>query len=119
MPGFQNLLVWQKAHLLTLEIYKISADFPAEERYGLTAQFRRSTASIATNIVEGHGRKGRVEYARFLSIANGSLKETKYHLILARDLRFLPASKFETLFGICEEIGRMLHSLKLKVRAQQ
>ncbi len=90
--------------------------FPIEERYGITSQLRRSASSVATNIVEGYARKGRLEYVRFLNISNGSLEETKYHLILARDLKYFPNLQFESLFSLCEEIGKMLHSLKSKIQ---
>ncbi len=114
--GFQNLLVWQKTHNLVLEIYKVTNQFPSEEKYGLTSQLRRSSSSIVTNIVEGYARKGKVEYLRYLTIANGSLEETKYHLLLARDLNYLSDLKFSGLLMLCEEIGRMICGFKNKIQ---
>ena len=86
MRGFRELKVWEKAHRLSLAIYKASSGFPKDELYGLTSQIRRSSVSIPTNIVEGCGRNGNAELARFLHIASGSASELEYHLLLARDL---------------------------------
>jgi four helix bundle protein len=85
---FQQLVVWQKAHALVLEIYKITADFPKAELFGITSQLRRSSISIAANIAEGFGKKGKPDKARFFNIAQGSLEETDYYLILVKDLGY-------------------------------
>ena len=90
MRDFRDLQVWQKAHRLVLEVYAATRSFPTDERYGLTAQVRRSAASVPTNIAEGCGRDGERDLARFISIAAGSASETEYHLLLARDLEYLP-----------------------------
>ena len=84
MRDFREIKVWEKAHLLTLEIYKATASFPTEERYGLTSQLRRSSASIAANIAEGFGRGGNAELARFFQIGMGSASEVEYHILLAK-----------------------------------
>ena len=81
-----ELKVWQKAHQLTLAVYQITAPFPREELYGLTSQLRRAAASIPANLAEGCGRNGDAEFARFCSIALGSVSELDYHLLPARDL---------------------------------
>lgn len=86
MKDFKDLKVWQKAHVLTLTLYRLTRIFPREELYGLTSQIRRCSASIAANIAEGCGRKGNAELHRFLQIAAGSASELDYHLLLARDL---------------------------------
>jgi four helix bundle protein len=86
MRDFRKLMVWQKAHQLTLGIYELTANFPRDEVYGLTSQVRRAAASIPANVAEGCGRDGDTELARFLRIAMGSANELEYHLILARDL---------------------------------
>lgn len=109
--GFENLEVWQYSHQLTLAIYRITKSFPVEERYGLISQLRRSASSVPTNIVEGRGRFTRKEFINFLYIARGSLEETKYHLILARDLEYLPHSDFEALMNKCKKVGRMINGL--------
>ncbi|MFH1440666.1 MAG: four helix bundle protein [Candidatus Omnitrophota bacterium] len=112
---FRDLIVWQKAHYLVLEIYKITNKFPSEERYGLVAQLRRSAVSIPTNIVEGFKRKSKKDYAHFINIAEGSLEETKYHIILANDLGYFKEIDFDNLNNICDEIGKMLYSLQRKL----
>ena len=113
---FKNIKVWQKAHNLVLEIYRITKEFPSSERYGLTSQLRRSASSIATNIVEGYKRKSDKEFAYFLNIANSSLEETKYHLLLACDLKYLPESKYDQLLLLAEEVGKMLFGFQRKLK---
>ena len=89
MKDFRQLKVWQKSHELTLVLYKLTASFPREETYGLTAQVRRAASSISANLAEGCGRNGDAELARFCSIASCSAIELEYHLLLARDLKFI------------------------------
>ncbi len=89
MRDFRQIRVWEKAHLLTLEIYRTTMCFPREELYGLSSQLRRASASIAANIAEGFGRGGNVELARFLQIGMGSAYEVEYHALLARDLGYI------------------------------
>ncbi|MFZ0863641.1 MAG: four helix bundle protein [Candidatus Sulfotelmatobacter sp.] len=81
MQDFRNLEVWDKAHTLTLDIYKTSKSFPREEMYGLTSQMRRASVSIGANIADGACRRGDVDFARFLPIAAGSASEVQYHLL--------------------------------------
>ena len=111
MEDFKNLRVWVKAHELTLAIYRESCNFPREEVYGLTCQLRRAAASIAANIAEGCGRRSDAEMKRFLQIARGSANEVEYHLLLARDLHFLPKDSFGSLEAKTLEVQRMLASL--------
>ena len=85
MRNYEDLHVWQKAHVLTLAIHKATKCFPSEERFGLTSQIRRSCASIGANLAEGCGRRSDGEMARFVHIAMGSGAELSYHLRLARD----------------------------------
>jgi four helix bundle protein len=89
MVNYRDLQVWEKAHKLTLALYRGTHDFPKEERFGLTNQIRRSSTSIAANLAEGCGRKSDGEMARFIQISMGSGAELSYHLLLARDLGFL------------------------------
>ena len=117
MRDFRQIRVWEKAHQLTLEIYKVTAHFPKEELYGLTSQLRRASASIAANIAEGFGRGGNVELARFLQIAIGSAYEVEYHILLAKDLGLITKEPNELLQDHIIEIKRMLAALLLKVRA--
>jgi four helix bundle protein len=112
---FTELKVWQRAHALVLEVYRISAGFPAEERFALTSQLRRAVTSVPANIAEGSRRKGQQEYSRFLNIAQGSAAEAEYLLILSRDLGYLSASAFDRLSADLDEVARMLHGLRSKV----
>ena len=109
---FRDLVVWKKSHALVLEIYKTTQAFPKEERFGLIAQIRKSASSIQTNIVEGQKRKSTKDYLHFLNIADGSLEETKYHLILSKDLGYLNDQQYLSLNESCDEIGRMLAGLQ-------
>lgn len=86
---FEDVVAWQKSHALVLEIYRVSAGFPKNETFGLTSQLRRSAVSVPANIAEGFKRQGKAEKARFLNIAEASLEEARYYLILARDLGYL------------------------------
>ncbi len=115
MQRFTELKVWQRSHALVLEIYRLSTKFPGEERFGLTSQFRRAAASIPTNIAEGSKRKGNQEYARFLNIAEGSLAETEYLMLLSRDLGYLKAETTEKPLAEISDVARMLHALREKV----
>jgi four helix bundle protein len=113
MQSFMNLKVWEKAHALTLDVYRSSKSFPRDELYGLTSQMRRSAASIGANIAEGSCRKGDCEFGRFLQIAMGSASELEYHLLLARDLEL----DYERLESEVIEVKRMLASFIQKLRA--
>lgn len=112
---FRDLNVWQKSHDLVLKVYQMTKDFPSDEKYGLVAQLRRSASSIPTNIVEGFKRKSKKDYAHFINVADTSLEETKYHILLAKDLGYLKSENFDSLMVSCDEIGRMLHGLHKKL----
>ncbi len=105
--SFQDLIVWQKAHEFVLSVYELTGTFPREELYGLTSQFRKGAVSVPANIAEGFKKKGRPDKARFMNIAQGSLEECRYYLILARDLGYAkPAPAFEQL----DDVSRLLGS---------
>ena len=111
MKNYRELVVWQKAHLMTLDVYGATRGFPKEELYGLTSQIRRSAASIGANIAEGSGRRSNNEICRFLQIARGSASETEYHLLLAHDLKLLSEEDFRRLSRQTDEVQRMLTAL--------
>jgi len=111
--SFQELLVWQKSHALVIEIYLISKNFPKDELYGLTNQLRRAAVSIPSNIAEGYGRYSIAEKVRFFNIAQGSLNEVKYYLILAKDLNY--ADK-EMASEKAEEISKILDAYIKKMK---
>ncbi len=108
MQDFKKLLVWQKAHALTLNIYHATEGFPKDELYGLTGQMRRSGASIPTNIAEGCGRSTNKELAQFCQIAMGSASELEYQLLLAHDLNLLNVTIYNRLNADVVEIKKML-----------
>jgi four helix bundle protein len=97
--------VWRKAHEFVLAIYSFTASFPRQETYGLTAQMRRAAVSTPANIAEGFRRRGRADKARFMNIAEGSLEESRYYLVLAHDLGYGDTAKLETAL---DEVSRML-----------
>ncbi len=103
---FSDLLVWKKAHQFVLAAYKLSVVFPEDERYGLRAQLRRAAVSIPANIAEGFKRRGRADKVRFMNMAQGSLEECRYYLVLAQDLHY--ASSTLSLRNQMDELSRML-----------
>jgi four helix bundle protein len=115
MQRFTDLKVWQRSHALVLAIYRATVSFPSDERFGITSQLRRAAVSVPSNIAEGSKRQGRLDYARFLNIAEGSLSEMQYLLMLARDLGHLSQDVAAPLLGEADEVARMLHTLRVKV----
>ena len=105
--NFHELLVWQKAHQFVLAVYKLTKSFPKEEIYGLTSQFRRAAISIPANIAEGFVKKSNIDKMRFYNIAQGSLNECQYYLILSKDLDY---GNEQVLFNLANEIGKLLNS---------
>jgi four helix bundle protein len=119
MKDFRQLKVWEKAHTVTVAVYRATATFPREELFGMTSQMRRCSASIAANIAEGCGRTGNGDFHRFLNIAAGSAVELEYFLLLARDLEFAPTTLYEELQAQVLAIQRMLASLLRKVDGER
>jgi four helix bundle protein len=105
--SFRDLIVWQKAHQFVLDVYKYSDLFPKKEMYSLTNQMRRSAISIPANIAEGFKKKGKADKSRYLNIAQGSLEETRYYLILANDLGY---GNSDALMEKIDEVSRILSS---------
>jgi four helix bundle protein len=118
MRNYRDLQVWSKAHLLTLELYRLSRVFPREEVYGVTSQLRRAAVSIGANLAEGCGRRTSSELARFVRIAMGSASELDYHLILCRDLGFLKDEDFQRSAEGLGEVRKMPASFLGKIEAQ-
>ena len=104
---FQDLIVWQKAHQFVLSVYSFTSTFPKVERYGLTSQLRRSAVSIPANIAEGFKKKGKADKVRYLNIAQGSLEESRYYLILASDLKYGVSSELLSQIG---EVSKLLEA---------
>ena len=111
IQSWHDLLVWQKAHAAVLEIYRITRSFPQDERFRLTDQLCRAAASVPTNIAEGKGRGSLAEFRQFLIIARGSIEETRYLLLLAKDLNLLSFETHALLEEYYTEISKMTNAL--------
>jgi four helix bundle protein len=105
--SFRDLLVWQKAHRFVLAIYEFTSHLPKQETYGLSIQMRRAAISIPANIAEGFRKRSRPDKARFMNMAEGSVEESRYYLILAQDLGYGETGE---LMASLEEISRLLYS---------
>ena len=111
--SFEDLVVWQKAHQYVLGVYRLTKDFPRTEVYGLTSQFRRAAVSIAANIAEGFRKRGQSDKLRFLNIAQGSLEESRYYLILTADLNYGEVTELRSLL---EEVSKLLESYSQAIK---
>ena len=111
--NFQDLIVWQRAHQFVLAVYRLSKSFPREELYGLTSQFRRAAVSVPANVAEGFKKRGRADKVRFMNIAEGSLEECRYYLILTEDLGYGSTAKLREQL---EEVSKLLGSYSAVVR---
>ncbi len=118
MQRFTDLRVWQRSHALVLNLYRLTDAFPSHERFGLVAQLRRAATSVPTNIAEGSKRRTSGDYARFLNIAEASLAETEYLLILSRDLEYCTVATSGPLLAEIDEGSRMLNALRSKVESE-
>jgi len=116
---FRDLIVWQRSMELSVAIYDLTRDFPREEIYGLTSQMRRASVSILSNIAEGHGRHSRSQLANFTAMAKGSCYELEAQLLLARELSYGAVEKLQRSQGLCNEVGRMLHSMLNKLHSRE
>jgi four helix bundle protein len=113
--GFRKLLVWQRSHQLVLFIYKMTATYPKAELFGLTSQIRRASVSVPANIAEGYASGGKGQFARFLKIAQGSLAEVEYYLVLSQDLNYITATHYKEIETLRGETGFLLHRLILSL----
>ncbi len=104
---FEELIVWQKTHCFVLLVYKITENFPRNEIYGLTSQFRRAAVSIAANIAEGYKKKDYKNKINFLNISHSSLEECRYSIILSKDLNY---QHEEELVNLANETGKLLNA---------
>lgn len=114
---FKDIVAWQKAHNLTIEIYRTSAHFPKEEQFGLTNQIRRASVSVASNIAEGFGRRTSADRVHFYDIARGSLHETQAQLLLAKDIGFLSEDSYAKIEEMSTECHKLLTGLINKTRS--
>jgi len=111
------LIVWQKAHQLTLDLYRVTKSFPRDEQYGLTSQIRRAAASVGANIAEGCGRGTARDFARFIQMALGSASELEYELLLASDLGLFPGTTYSQFEFAIVSVKRMLTGLARRLTA--
>jgi four helix bundle protein len=112
LASYRDLEVWQKAMRLIVLSYRCTRSFPADERFGLTAQIRRAAISVAANIAEGHERRHLGDYLRHISFARGSVAELETELLAAEDLRYARRCDLAPLYLLCDEISRMLTGLR-------
>ena len=115
--NYRDLIVWQKAMDFVCEIYRVSQSFPSDERFALTSQLRRAAVSIPANIAEGQGRTTKKEFANFLSIAHGSLREVETLVLLSERLAYLAAEPTRQSMDSAAEIGRLLNGLIKSLRS--
>ena len=116
MGDYRKLHVWERSHMLVLDVYGVAAAFPKHQLFGLTGQLRRSATSIPANIAEGCGRNSDGERARFMNIAMGSASELDYHLRLARDLGYLPPTQYGRMSMEVQGISKMLATFVNRLR---
>ena len=119
IKGYKKLKVWEKAHKLAMEIYRVSNKFPKEELYGLTSQIRRSAFSISLNIVEGHASISKKEFLNFLNISNRSLVETEYLLEIMKELNFISDAEYQRLDKMRCEVGIMLNAFTKSIKVSE
>ena len=116
ITSHRDLVVWQRAMDLVVEVYRLSARFPGDERFRLTSQITRAAASVPANIAEGHARSTAKEYSRFLAIAKGSLMETETFLMLAIRLGYVPDAHAGPSLAMVTQISKMLTRLRARLR---
>jgi len=115
IESHRELQVWQRAIQMSIAIYRLTASFPKQEIYGLTAQLRRAGISVPSNIAEGYGRGSKGEYKQFLSIAKGSNLEVQTQLLIAKELEFADAPRIEKVEALTIEIDKMLNAILKKL----
>src|ERR1700732_3610014 len=118
IKSYRELDVWNKAHELTLFVFKITETFPRSDLYGIVSQVRRSSSAVAANIAEGFGRGTTKEFLRVLQIARGELEETRYFMLLSRDLKKISPGEFARIDSECDSIGRLMNGLARSLRAR-
>jgi len=114
MHNLKELKIWHKAMELTTEVYRLTANFPKEEKYGLTSQIRRAAVSIPSNIAEGAGRNSNKEFVHFLAISNGSSYELQTQLLLCKNFKLIDTG-LELILDQIDQIQKMNYSLQLKL----
>ena len=108
--SFENLIVWQRAHQFVLQVYKSTQNYPQDERFGLSSQFRRAAVSITANIAEGYKKLSKADKLRFFNIAQGSLEECRNYVILSYDLGYSDKETDEMMRNSIEEVSKLLNA---------
>ena len=106
---FQNIIAWQKAHEFVLLVYKMTKAFPDYERFGLCSQFQRAAVSIPANIAEGYKKLSKADKLRFFNIAQGSLEECRYYVLLSKDLEYIKEDDYNMMNAAIEEVSKLLN----------
>ena len=117
--SFKDLLVWRKAHIFVLKVYEVSRSYPPEERFGLCSQFQRAAVSIPANIAEGYRKMGKADKLRFLNIAQGSLEECRYYIILSKDLNYINEKTYNELTKSIEDVSYLLNAYCKGITSKQ
>lgn len=117
--SFKDIIAWEKAHYFVLQVYKVTHNYPAEERYGLCSQFQRAAISIPANIAEGYRKLSKVDKLRFMNIAQGSLEECRYYILLSKDLDYITEDKYNELTRSIEEASRLLNAYSKGIMTRQ
>ena len=108
--SFKDIYAWQRAHAFVLFAYKVTKDFPQFERFGLCSQFQRAAVSIPANIAEGYRKDGMADKLRFLNIAQGSLEECRYYILLSYDLNYINLETYNDMNTSLEETSKLLNA---------
>jgi len=116
LRSYKDLKVWQKSYQLSLLVYEVTSEFPKSELYGLVSQMRRAAIAIPSNIAEGYARQYSKEYIQFLSVAYSSASELETQILLAHDLGFLKEEDFKKVYGLQQEVAKMLYRLMESLR---
>jgi len=116
LKSYRELEAWQKGHELTLMVFRMTDRFPRTDQYGIVSQVRRSASSVPANIAEGFGRGTTKEFLRSLQIARGELEETRYFMLLSRDLGRTTQEEFNRIESLCDSTGRLMNALGSSLR---
>lgn len=119
IQSYRDLIAWQKAMDLLVDVYGLLTLFPKEEQYGLVSQIKRAAVSIPSNLAEGSSRRSTQEFIRYINIASGSLAEMETQLIAAKRLSFIKEEKLDSLLEKCDEISRIMQGLHDSLKRKQ
>lgn len=118
IKSYTELSAWQKAHELTLLVYRLTERFPNTERFGIVAQVRRSAAAVPANIAQGFGRGTTKELLQSLRVTRGELEEARYFMMLSRDLKHISLEEFKEVSELCDSTGRLINALGRSLKAR-